>query len=371
MFASEENLSRQPSSADAMISNGKISSTGVNGEQRREPSDAQTGESEAIPAVSIVIPVYNSERTIERLCLALIDGLAKEWPLQIVLVDDGSQDNSAAVCRKLHEKYAHHVCCVLLSKNFGEHNAVMAGLNCATGDYCVVMDDDFQNPPHEVERMLREIEKGYDVVYARYQQKKHSLWRNLGSRLHNRMATHALGKPKDLYLSSFKAMSRFAVQELVKYRGPDPYLDAILLRTTRNIGVLDVSHEAREEGASGYTLMKLFGLWGNMIVAFSIYPLRLIALYGLITTLSGVAYACYKLIEWWSPGMPDPDPYEKLNASMWVFRGSSLLAIGIVGEYVGRIYRNLSSTPQYVIRNQFRCKPREGGHAPQKARMEE
>lgn len=344
---------------EQMLSNGEIVNMRFHSEDQVASSVVPLSEVQRKSSVSVVIPVYNSEKTIERLCQALLEGLAGRWRLEIVLVDDGSRDQSAALCRRLHQLYPQNICAILLSKNFGEHNAVMAGLNCTHGDYCVVMDDDFQNPPEEVERMIEEIEKGYDVVYARYGKKKHSTWRNLGSRFHNWAATHALGKPKDLYLSSFKAMSRFAVDEIVKYRGPDPYLDAILLRTTRNIGVLDVSHEAREHGASGYTLMKLFGLWGNMIVAFSIYPLRLIALYGLITTLSGAAYAAYKLMEWWSPGLPDPDPYEKLNASMWVFRGSSLLAMGIVGEYVGRIYRNLSSTPQYVIRNQFMCKPSE------------
>lgn len=341
--------------------NSKVADSGA-----KTPVEKKNGDVSRLfpaPLVSVVIPVYNSEQTLERLCRTLIGELNTRWRLQIVLVDDGSKDNSAIVCQRLHQLFPHVITATLLSRNFGEHNAVMAGLNCAQGDYCVVMDDDFQNPPHEVERMIEEIQKGHDVVYARYRRKKHSSWRNLGSRLHNWMATHALGKPKDLYLSSFKAMSRFAVDEIVKYRGPDPYLDAILLRTTRNIGVLEVSHEAREQGVSGYTLMKLFGLWGNMIVAFSIYPLRLIALYGLITTVSGAGYAGYKFLEWWSPMLPDPDPYEKLNASMWVFRGSSLLALGIVGEYVGRIYRNLSSTPQYVIRKEFKCELHGGNNA--------
>jgi undecaprenyl-phosphate 4-deoxy-4-formamido-L-arabinose transferase len=305
---------------------------------------------------AIVIPVYNSETTIERLCQQLITDLSPFWRLQIVLIDDGSVDRSAAVCRSFHERYPDTVACVFLAKNFGEHNAVMAGLNYAEGDYVVIMDDDFQNPTREADRMLREVAKGFDVVYARYEQKQHSLWRNLGSRLHNAMATYALGKPKRLYLSSFKAMSRFLVQEVIKYRGPDPYLDAIILRVTRNIGVLAVSHGAREDGASGYTFAKLLGLWGNMIVAFSIYPLRAIGLYGLITAMAGILYSGYKLVEWVSPTLPDPDRFETLNASIWFFRGSILLTLSIIGEYVGRIYKNLSSAPQFAIRDKLLCR---------------
>jgi undecaprenyl-phosphate 4-deoxy-4-formamido-L-arabinose transferase len=299
---------------------------------------------------SVVIPVYNSEATIERLGRQLIAELAVPGRLQIVLVDDGSTDESADGLRRLHEAHPDTVVCVFLSKNFGEHNAVMAGLNFVTGDYCVIMDDDFQNPISEVARMFEEIAKGFDVVYARYQQKQHSLWRNLASHVHNAMATYALGKPRGLYLSSFKALSRFLVGEIIKYRGPDPYLDAIILRNTRNIGVLPVAHEARGHGASGYTLNKLFGLWGNMVVAFSIYPLRLIGLYGLVTAVAGLLYSGYKFVQWINPNLPDPDRFETLNASIWFFRGSILLTLSILGEYVGRIYRTLSGTPQAVIR---------------------
>jgi len=316
---------------------------------------------EARPRVSIVIPVYNSEATLERLCRQILVELAPDWHLQIVLVDDGSGDNSAAICRSLHERHPESIACVLLAKNFGEHNAVMAGLNRVEGDYCVIMDDDFQNPIREVDRMLREVMKGYDVVYAHYERKRHSLWRNLGSRLHNLMATYALGKPKGLYLSSFKAMSGFLIEEAIKYRGPDPFLDAIILRVTRNIGVLTVTHEAREHGASGYTVAKLLSLWGNMIVAFSIYPLRIIGLYGLIAAAAGTLYSGYKFVQWLSPALPNPDRFETLNASIWFFRGSILLTLSIIGEYVGRIYKNLSSAPQYVVRTELPSRPEAGG----------
>lgn len=311
---------------------------------------------EARPWVSVVIPVYNSEATLARLCEQLIAELAPAWRLQIVLVDDGSTDRSAAECRRLHERHPGMITGVFLSRNFGEHNAVMAGLQAAEGEYCVIMDDDFQNPVAEVERMFLELAKGYDVVYARYEQKQHSWWRNLGSRLHNLMATHALGKPRDLYLSSFKAMSRFVVREILKYEGPDPYLDAIILRVTRHIGVLPVSHHARGQGVSGYTFRKLLSLWGNMIVAFSIWPLRLIGLYGLLIAVMGACYGAFTLVEWWVPGLDEPELTEKLHAFGWFYRGSILVTLSLIGEYVGRISTNLSRAPQYVVRSCLPCR---------------
>ncbi|MCX7009989.1 MAG: glycosyltransferase, partial [Kiritimatiellaeota bacterium] len=161
------------------------------------PADAQRNTTLHL---SIVIPVYNSEATIGRLCDQLMLELSPFYHLQLILVDDNSSDHSATVCQKIYELYPEQVDCITLSRNFGEHNAVMAGLNCADGDYCVIMDDDFQNPPSEVRKLVAEALKGHDVVYVRYETKRHSPYRNLGSRLHNWMATRALGKPADLFL---------------------------------------------------------------------------------------------------------------------------------------------------------------------------
>ena len=301
--------------------------------------------------LSIVVPVYNSEATIERLCEELIKDLGSSVRLQVVLVNDGSRDGSCAACQRLRERYPEVIDYISLSRNFGEHNAVMAGLHYAEGDYTVIMDDDFQNPPLEVFKLVEKIKEGYDVVYSRYDGKMHSVFRNLGSRLHNWMATHALGKPADLYLSSFKILSKFMVRQIIRYTGPDPYLDAIVLRITRSIGVVTVEHQPREDGVSGYSLGKLVSLWGNMFVAFSLYPLRLVALLGVIMSLVGSLYGVYMLLAWMTPLIKDPDAFQKLNAANWFFRGLVLLAIGIVGEYVGRNYMHVNSDPQFVVRD--------------------
>ena len=301
--------------------------------------------------VSIVIPVFNGEATIEQLCDQLIAQLSDSWRLQIVLVDDGSRDRSVSICRELCERYPDVIDFIMLSRNFGEHNAVMAGLNYAEGDYCVIMDDDLQNPPSEVHKLIEEIAKGYDVVYTRYVEKKHATFRNLFSRFHNWLATRALGKPADLYLSSFKVLSHFVVREVVRYTGPDPYLDGIILRATRNIGVVTTEHKPRKEGRSGYTLGKLFSLWGNMVVAFSIYPLRLMGLFGITMLIIGATEGIYVLVALALESIPDPDATQQIIASMWFFRGITMLAISIVGEYVGRSYLLLTRDPQFVIRN--------------------
>jgi len=333
------------------------SPTGTSAQGGPQPGSPAPHLAQAI-TVSIVIPVYNSEATVEQLCDLLIKELSDSYRLQIVLVDDGSGDRSACACRRVHERHPELVDCITLSRNFGEHNAVMAGLNCAEGDYCVIMDDDLQNPPSEVRALIEEARRGYDVVYTRYEAKRHAPLRNLGSRLHNWMATRALGKPADLYLSSFKVLSRFVVQEVIRYTGPDPYLDAIVLRVTRRIGVVRVRHEPRKHGQSGYTLRKLVSLWGNMIVSFSLYPLRLLGALGVMMTLVGVLYGLYTFVAWATPAIKEPDAYQKLNAANWFFRGIVLLAVGLVGEYVGRIYKHLTRDPQFIVRDTLRHRPR-------------
>lgn len=317
-----------------------------------------------MPGLSLVIPVYNAERTIASLCQTLISLYANAYRLEIILINDGSRDNSHSLCLELHRAHPDIVTYLRLSRNFGEHSAVMAGLNHVNGDYCVIMDDDFQNPPEEVSRLIVELDKGYDVVYSSYPLKKDSIFRNFGSRLNNRMANYVLHKPEDLYLSSFKAMNRFLVDEVVKYTGPDPYLDAIILRTTANIGTVSIRHDKRRFGRSGYTLKKLVSLWGNMVVSYSLIPLRIIGVIGLLMTVVGVVMGGMTLFDAILPHREDPNDYEKLTSVIAFFRGFQLLAISIVGEYVGRIYMALNSDPQFVVRERLLARiPPRGSHA--------
>ena len=306
------------------------------------------------PELSLVIPVYNGSRTIG----PLVEQTAKIFgstSFEIVLVNDGSEDDSERVCVKLAEKFPQNVTFVHLSRNFGEHSAVLAGFTQARGRYVAVLDDDSQNPPEEVVRMLDELKrKNYDVVYGHYIEKKHSWFRNLGSRFNDRIATLMLHKPKDLYLSSFKVMNRFLVNEIIKYRGPYPYTDGLIYRVTRNIGQIPVEHRVSASGPSRYTLRRLVRLWLNMFLNFSIKPLRISVYVGLLAScLSIVALVAILIDKLWitknvTVGIPT------VLGSVVFFAGIQLMILGLVGEYLGRLYLDQTGTPQYVVRYSMR-----------------
>lgn len=299
--------------------------------------------------VTIVIPVFNGAQTISKLADELIRNLYPD-NLELVLVNDGSQDRSHEECREIADRYGGIVKYVRLAKNFGEHNAVMAGLNYAKGDYVVVMDDDFQNPPSEVVRLVDEaIEGNYDVVYSYYEKKKHNLVRNMGSKFNDLIANIMLKKPKDLYLSSFKCLNRFAAQEIIKYKGPFPYIDGLVLRATRNISKVLVRHEKREKGRSNYNLKKMVALWMNMFVNFSVVPLRVSTWLGFIFSFIGIILSLVTVYEKFV--RPDvPLGWPSLIIVIVMFSGTQLLILGILGEYLGRLFLMDNMTPQYVVR---------------------
>ena len=301
-------------------------------------------------SIGIVIPVYNGALTIGN----LIDKLIALLPYKnkkIILVNDGSTDNSHEVCLKKVEQYPHIVTYLSLSKNFGEHNAVMAGLNYADTDYVVVMDDDFQNPPDEVEKLINvAVEGGYDVIYSYYEEKKHTFFRNLGSKFNDIVATFLLDKPPNLYLSSFKCINRFTVNEVIKYKGPFPYIDGLILRVTRNIGKVMVRHEERQINRSNYTLRKLIHLWLNMFVNFSVIPLRISTVLGLFMAFIGAIMSIYVFIDKVFISS-NPLGWSSIMVAVITFSGVQLLIIGLIGEYLGRLFLTGNMTPQYVIKN--------------------
>lgn len=302
------------------------------------------------PELSLVIPVYNGSQTIRPL-VEEMHALFASVDFEFVLVNDGSNDNSEAVCADLAEKFPNTVIFVNLSRNFGEHNAVLAGLSFTNGRYAAVLDDDGQNPPEEVLPMLAELKReNFDVVYGHYIDKQHSWFRNAGSWFNDRIATMMLGKPKEIYLSSFKVMTRFVVDQIIKYRGPFPYIDGLIYRTIRNIGQLRVQHRANKSGPSRYTFRKLVGLWLNMFLNFSIAPLRIAVYVGLATSCLSVLALLLILIDkiWITPGVTVGVP--TVLGSIIFVSGVQLMLLGLVGEYLGRLYLDQTGTPQYVIR---------------------
>lgn len=301
------------------------------------------------PSLTIVIPVYYAEATIGR----LVETLLAAPPLpdtDIVLVNDGSRDRSHEVCLALCQRFPGRVTYLRLARNFGEHNAVMAGLGQSRGDYVVIMDDDFQNPPSEVTRLVTTaIAGGYDVVYAAFREKRHGRFRNWGSRFNDKVATMLLGKPPGLYLSSFKCVSRFLVERIVAYAGPGPYVDGLILRVTDNIGQVEVEHRKRESGHSGYTLWKLIRLWLTMFVNFSVAPLRLSAVLGLCIGGFGLLMAVWSLLEKLF-GVDVPTGWTTMYITVVIFSGIQLVMLGLLGEYVGRTLLETNRAPQFVVR---------------------
>ena len=299
--------------------------------------------------LSIVIPVYNSQETIEPLVEQLL-GMDLEEDLEIILVDDFSQDDSAQICERLAGRFQGNVVFLQLARNFGQHNAIMAGLTHSEGERVVAMDDDLQHPPDAVRLLNDAMRDGeFDVVYSRHFQRRNRAWRNAGSWFNNLACTLLLGKPYKLYLSSFKIMSRFAVDQVLRYRGPFPYIDGLLLQSVGKIGSVTVSHEERRAGNSSYTLTKLFSLWLNTFTNFSVVPLRLAFFLGLLGFISGLVLVGTLVFERFSQsGLPVGYLYQM--TTLIFFSSSILVVAGLVGEYVGRILLNVNGKPQFVVR---------------------
>jgi len=305
--------------------------------------------------LSIAIPVYNSEKTISTVVEKIISEVTN-YDLEIVLVNDDSKDKSKETCIDLQKKDPLIVKFYSLAKNFGEHNAVMAALNNCTGDYTIIIDDDFQNPISEVIKVADfSFEKQFDVVYTKYKKKKHSVFRNIGSRFNDKIANWLLKKPKGLYLSSFKAINNFTKKEIIKYDLPYPYIDGLILRTTSNIGQITVEHSSRKDGKSQYTLVKLIGLWLNMVTNFSIKPLRFATLLGFIFSIISFSLAVAGiLMKFLDPTAPLG--YASLLVSVAFLGGIQLIAIGMIGEYIGRTFLSISKQPQFVIKEKYESK---------------
>jgi undecaprenyl-phosphate 4-deoxy-4-formamido-L-arabinose transferase len=306
---------------------------------------------EFIPHLSIVIPLFNAGLTLPALYQEL-SALEIHGGLELILVNDGSRDETEEIGLKLTRTSRIPITLLSLSRNFGEHNAVMAGLRASRGQYVVTMDDDLQNPPSEVLKLLSTAEsEGHDVVYALYERKEHAWWRNLGSRLTNLIADYVVDKPKKLYLSSFRCMTRLVADEIAKSRTPYPYIDGLIFQVTQNAGVVRVRHMEREQGQSGYTLRKLVRLWMSMLVNFSVLPLRLMTIAGMITSALGFLAVIEVVLEHLLK--KNPTGWSSLMAAILLLSGTQLLLLGIMGEYVGRIYLGISDKPQSVVRAIF------------------
>jgi undecaprenyl-phosphate 4-deoxy-4-formamido-L-arabinose transferase len=299
--------------------------------------------------LSVVVPVYRGASTIGK----LVDELSRLAPaggLEIILVNDGSPDNSDAVCRALLETAAVPLTYIEHARNFGEHNAVLTGLRHARGAYVITMDDDLQNPPEEVVRLFDHARTGnWDVVYTRYAVKQHAGWRNLGSRFANKVADVLLDKPKGLYLSSFRCMAALVVRAVTQYTGPYPYIDGLIMQVTRRIDSIEVRHLPRLEGRSNYTLTRLVRLWLNLATSFSLIPLRLAVFAGAAMAALGVIGAVATIVEALFLN-ETPTGWASTMVVLLLVGGVQSMILGVLGEYVGRTFLTANGKPQGAIR---------------------
>lgn len=300
--------------------------------------------------VSFVIPCYRSAQTVGGVVQEIREAMRElsQYRYEMILVNDASPDDTfekiRALCRENGD-----ICGVNLARNFGQHAALMAGFRYVKGDIVVCLDDDGQTPASEVGKLLAGIEDDSDVVYAKYTNKRHSGFRNFGSKVNELMTRVMLGKPKELYISSYFAAKRFVVDEMLRYANPYPYVIGLVLRTTKKITNVEVTHREREIGVSGYTIGKLLGLWFNGFTAFSVKPLRIATVIGTLSACVGFVYGIFTVIKKFVNPIV-PIGFSALMAALVFFCGLILLMLGIIGEYIGRIYISMNNSPQYVIR---------------------
>lgn len=300
--------------------------------------------------ISFVIPCYNSSSTIEKVVEEINSTmeLLYSYVYEIILVNDCSPDNTFDVIKNLALE-DEHIISLNLAKNAGQHAALMAGFHYVSGDIVVCLDDDGQTPADEVGKLIEKIKDGYDVVYASYENKRHSGFRNWGSAVNSKMTEIMLGKPKELYISSYFASRRFIIEEMLHYEGCYPYVIGLVLRTTKNICNVPVHHRQREVGTSGYTIGKLLGLWMNGFTSFSVKPLRLANYLGCFSAICGFLYAFVIVIRYFISHTA-PLGWSSTTALLLVLGGIILMVLGMMGEYIGRIYLCINATPQYVVR---------------------
>ena len=299
--------------------------------------------------ISFIIPCYCSSQTIVSVVKEIKETVIEGDEYEIILINDASKDNTFEVIKQLCGDNS-NIIGINFSKNFGQHAALMAGFRYATGDTIVCLDDDGQTPPSEVYKLLNALDEETDVVYAKYLKKKHSKFRNIGSLLNAKMTEWLLNKPKGLYVSSYFATKSYIIREILKYNNPYPYVIGLILRTTDKIKNVEINHRERKNGNSGYTMKKLFVLWLNGFTAFSVRPLRIATGLGVFCAGIGFCYALYTILnKLFNPNVLIG--WSSMMAAILIIGGMILFMLGMIGEYIGRIYISINNSPQYVIKD--------------------
>ena len=301
--------------------------------------------------ISVVIPCYYSVQTVGYVIEKITETMEKhqDYDYEVILVNDGSTDGTFDVISSYAQK-DEHIIGLDLSRNFGQHSALMAGYSCVTGDYVLGMDDDGEHNPEEMFKLIHKLEEGYDYVCAEFKSNDHSLYKKLGSKLNDWMATNCIGKPKDALFSSYYVMRRFVVDEIIKSRNPHPYVGGMIVSVTKKLTYVPIEHCTRRAGVSGYSLKNSVALLLNGMTAYSVLPLRFASLSGVICAALGFLLGLIMVIR----KIINPEilaGYTSTIACIMLVGGIIMLLMGMIGEYVGRIYMLINQIPQYVVRS--------------------
>jgi len=298
---------------------------------------------------SVVVPVYNSEASLEELCQRISEAFSEiEESYEIILVDDSSSDSSWQIMKEL-KKNDKHIKIIQLMKNFGQHNAVICGFHNVTGKYIITMDDDLQNPPEEIPKLINKIKEGYDVVIGAQEVKQDSIFKNLASFFIRYLNTKIFNKPKDLKLSSFRIMTDSVVNEIKILKTPYPYISGMMLSLTGNLTNVTVKHDKRKYGSSTYNITKLIKLAFNLIINYSSLPLKFFTFIGIILSAASFCMGLYFILKKLIVGIPVPG-WTSVVFLLSFFNGLLLIILSIMGEYLARIINEVSNKQQFVIR---------------------
>jgi undecaprenyl-phosphate 4-deoxy-4-formamido-L-arabinose transferase len=297
--------------------------------------------------ISVVVPVYKSEGGLVELCHQVSDALrGKRY--ELILVDDQSPDGSWAAIKKLCEADS-SVVGIRLRKNAGQDCALMAGLRQVRGTFAVIMDDDLQHSPYDIPRLLEAcVTYEWDVCYAHFVSFKHVWWKRIGSWLNGKLAEIVIDKPKHIYLSPFKVLRHEIVEEVVRYTGPFPYVDGLILNVTHRLGHVDTAHNPRYQGESNFGLTKSVKVFMRLMTGFSIWPLRFAARVGMWFALFGFSLVIFYLLQYlvWEHRI---EGWMTIVSLQLIIGGTLLLSIGLVGEYLGRLYLTCNGKPQSTV----------------------
>ena len=300
--------------------------------------------------ISFVIPCYRSEHTIRTVVDEIISVVQakKDFDYEIILVNDCSPDNVWNVIKTMSIENS-KIKGVSLSRNFGQQSAILAGYAQTTGTYVFSLDDDGQAPIESIFELIAKLDEGYDVVYAKYSEVKQNLFRRFGSYIARKMSQFCIGIPKNIRITSFFVAKQFIIKEMLKYNHPYPFLSGLVFRATKNVACVTTNHRSRKEGKSGYTIKKLLSLWLSGFTAFSVKPLEISTFIGGIFSVIGFIYAIIIVIKK-IMGTITTAGWASIVCLLLIIGGIQMILLGLIGEYIGRIYICINNAPQYVVK---------------------